>query len=1006
LAILAAPALLAQTAVFELAGGESRTHTLQVASGQFAEASARQVRGDVAIIVTAPDGKTVGTMDRTVRHAAERLPWIAAVSGEYKVAVRSAKGATYTLTLAAHDASENEKALAEAFRTGVEETRAVKNDGRVSAAQAKRLAPTLEMAAQGAAKGGDTGLQARMLHELSVVRETLGDLKGALAAAEHAVRLRETLPDERLELSHSLSAVGKIQTRLGAGTASIASFERALQVMREDPVPSDEATLVMNLGAAYGARGDFAKALVYFDRAIAIQKELGVEQRAATAYFNKGAIYSNSRDPQKALENLAQALRLYREAGNERQTVTCLTSIGTAYASMNELQKAEEYFAEAQTGLVRLNDPSLLAKTLRSRANVRSRLGDKPGAITLYEQSAAIARNSGDSPGLVITLMPLIALYAAEGKLDEGRAAAEESLALTAMSGATRGWAGPYIGLGALAAKAKRFDEAEKYYALGIERARAENDPTTEADGLDSRASYYESLGMFAAAMADLELALHATEPKIRALTLESARAALRSNYARRRMRLVDILARLHASDPGAGHAERAFAHLERARASSLGEMLGATQQREVSSKEMGLTAAVRDAQQALFREDVAAARKPALRAALSKAERELGLYLQVAVRPAQLRLHEALTVDQIRDTVAGDDGVVITYSLGEKKSYAWAIDAAGLRMRELPAKAVLEKQIIAFREMLSKPSSALTRARDLQAIDTAARALYTTLLMPVEDRLRNKRKVTIVPDGALAYLPFEAIGNATPLMATHRVSYAPSASIVAGLAGKKAQGNRTLMAFADPSRGRSDSTAMKEHLERGYAFTALPNARAEATAIGRLFPASKIFFGADASEGKLKEGASKEIWYLHFAAHGYFDGEKPERSGIVLAQESRNEDGFLQAREIAQLSLDADLVTLSACQSGFGKVLDGEGVQGLSRAFFLAGARSVVVSLWNVNDAATSELMRRFYAGLKAGLPKDEALRAAKLAVMKEPRWRHPYYWAPFVLQGDAGGK
>ena len=342
-----------------------------------------------------------------------------------------------------------------------------------------------------------------------------------------------------------------------------------------------------------------------------------------------------------------------------------------------------------------------------------------------------------------------------------------------------------------------------------------------------------------------------------------------------------------------------------------------------------------------------------------------------------------------------------MSYSVGEKKSYAWVIDSAGLQMVELIGKAELEKQVTAFREVLSKPSSSLTRAKDLQSIDAAARQLYAALLRPVESKLRGKKRLTIVPDGVLAYVPFEAIGG---LIETHRIAYAPSASISAGLRGRPVNGNHTVMAFADPSRGQADSSVMKEHLERGYAFTALPNARTEAAAIGRLFPASKIFVGAEASEGQLKSGTSKDIRYLHFAAHGYFDGEKPERSGIVLAQESGGEDGFLQAREIAQLSLDADLVTLSACQSGLGKVLDGEGVQGLSRAFFLAGARSVVVSLWNVNDAATSELMRRFYAGLKSGLAKDDALRAAKLAVMKEPRWRHPYYWAPFVLQGDAG--
>ena len=1002
--ILASPALLAQTAVMDLAAGESRMHAVRVERGLFAEAAATQVAGDVEISVADPAGKPIGSMDRTVRYAAERLPWIAAATGEYSITVRSAKGAKYTLAVATRVAGEREMALAEAFRTGVEEVRALKNSGRITGAEAKRLAPILEAAAAGAEKGGDLGLQARLLHELSVVRETIGDLKGALAAAEHAVRLREQLPDERLSLAHSLSAVGKLQSRLGAGASGVAALERALAVMREDTVLSEEATLVMNLGAALGMRGDYTGALGHFERAIAIHKELGEEQKAATAYMNTGAIHNNLRNPQKSLENLAEALRLYRAAGNERQAANCLTSIGTAYASMNELQKAEEYFREADASLARLNDPGLRAKNLRARGNVRSRMRDFAGAIRDFEESAAIFRKIGDVPGLVLTLYPLIGLYLSDNRLADSRSTAEESLALSAKTGATKGWAAPYAGLGVLAAREKRFDEADKFYALALDRARAESDPTTEADTLESRASYFLSRGMGAAAMADLELALHVTEVKVRALSLESARASLRAHYARRRMKLIDVLASMHAREPEAGYAERAFAHLERARASSLGEALGVTRVRGSSAKDAELTAAVRDAQKALFHEDVAESRKPALRAALSKAERDLDLYTLVAARPEQVRLNEALSPAQIRESVTGSDGAVVSYSLGEKKSYVWLIDAAGLLMVELPGKAAIEKRVAAFRALLSKPSSALTRARDLQAIDAAARELYAELIAPLEMRVKRANRLTIVPDGALAYLPFEAIGKTAPLMEAHQVSYAPSASIAARLRGRPVMGNRTLMAFADPSRGRGDSSVMKEHLERGYSFTALPNARTEAAVIGRLFPASKVFVGAEASERQLKAGASKDIRYLHFAAHGYFDGEKPERSGIVLAQEDGAEDGFFQAREIAQLSLDADLVTLSACQSGLGRVLDGEGVQGLSRAFFVAGARSVVVSLWNVNDAATAELMRRFYAGLKAGLSKDEELRRAKLAVMKQPRWRHPYYWAPFVLQGDPG--
>jgi CHAT domain-containing protein len=169
--------------------------------------------------------------------------------------------------------------------------------------------------------------------------------------------------------------------------------------------------------------------------------------------------------------------------------------------------------------------------------------------------------------------------------------------------------------------------------------------------------------------------------------------------------------------------------------------------------------------------------------------------------------------------------------------------------------------------------------------------------------------------------------------------------------------------------------------------------------------PASRVFLGAEARERNLKTEDISAYRFVHFATHGYFDEAQPARSGLVLAQQAGDtDDGILQAREIFRLRLNADVVTLSACQSGLGKLLAGEGVMGLSRAFFYAGAQSLVVSLWNVNDAATAELMKVFYTHLKAGVARDEAMRRAKLALAKGPNraWRHPYFWAPFVFLGD----
>ncbi|KAB2958427.1 MAG: CHAT domain-containing protein [Thermoanaerobaculia bacterium] len=182
-----------------------------------------------------------------------------------------------------------------------------------------------------------------------------------------------------------------------------------------------------------------------------------------------------------------------------------------------------------------------------------------------------------------------------------------------------------------------------------------------------------------------------------------------------------------------------------------------------------------------------------------------------------------------------------------------------------------------------------------------------------------------------------------------------------------------------------------------------LPASEGEAAAIAELFGESAVVFaGREASEERFKSRAQAgAARYLHVAAHGLVSEEFPHLSGLALAlRAGGSEDGLLQAHEIAKLRLDADLVVLSACQTGLGREVRGEGLVGLSQAFFQAGARGLVVSLWNVADASTARLMRSFYRRLAAGAPASEALRGAQLEQLDEGN-PHPYYWAPFVVVG-----
>jgi len=308
-------------------------------------------------------------------------------------------------------------------------------------------------------------------------------------------------------------------------------------------------------------------------------------------------------------------------------------------------------------------------------------------------------------------------------------------------------------------------------------------------------------------------------------------------------------------------------------------------------------------------------------------------------------------------------------------------------------------------------------------------------LFKPIEKDVRASKALIVVPDGTLSYLPFEALvttsGHSKPTYLAEKfaIVYGPSASalVTVDAMNRQIMPRRELLAFGDPvitiangyrktgSESPSSESVSKLHrsspgedyAERGFSLARLPYTRDEVLGIGKFFPPDQrqLYLGADAREETVKSEKLDDFRYIHFATHGFLDESHPGRSGILLSRAPEsNEDGILQAGEIMRLKLNADIVTLSACSTGLGKLVTGEGILGLTRAFFYAGARNVVVSLWNVNDSATATLMESFYRNLRRGLTKSEALHRAKLSILHNSQlsWRHPYFWAGFVLEGQ----
>lgn len=372
--------------------------------------------------------------------------------------------------------------------------------------------------------------------------------------------------------------------------------------------------------------------------------------------------------------------------------------------------------------------------------------------------------------------------------------------------------------------------------------------------------------------------------------------------------------------------------------------------------------------------------------------------------RYAATRRNQFLTVDGLQSTL-DDSTLAIQFYLGEEQSAVWLIGPDTLDLVLLPDAESIADLVRETHENFA------FRRRGREAALTAGQLL----LAPFASKLKQARRVVIIPDGALHYLPFEALpvaANEAPLLLGKPVSYQPSLTALALSRQRQVKSSGGLVAMVDPVFGRQDSRFEQRVAVTDSETDPLNRLRLsirEAEAIGaQLVDPNDLItaqgFGADANF--LKSDTVKEASILHLATHGFADDETPARTGIMLSRftaDGQPTSGFVGLRDIYELRLSAELVALSACNTALGRELSGEGLLGLTRAFMYAGARRVVASLWPVSDRATALLMQYFYEGLiQDNLSPDTALAAAKLRLRQNPRFRNPYYWSGFVLHGD----
>jgi CHAT domain-containing protein len=406
--------------------------------------------------------------------------------------------------------------------------------------------------------------------------------------------------------------------------------------------------------------------------------------------------------------------------------------------------------------------------------------------------------------------------------------------------------------------------------------------------------------------------------------------------------------------------------------------------------------------------------------------------------------LENTLKLSEIQQQILDDNTVLLEYSLGEERSYLFVVSRTDIQSYELPKKADIENSARTFYDYITVPSLRVRSAKTLKA----GQELSQILLGSAASRIANKR-LLIVADGILQYIPFSAlpspIANSenqnadkqaihSSLLSQNEIVMLPSASVFASLRKNKSSNfspSKTLLIFADPVFGYADDRLMVssdesqstkktiplaggyqpllEELRSEQLYPRLPSTQNEADEISSIIPATNTtqLTGFDASRQAAIDQSVGQYRIVHFATHGTLDAKRPERSGILLSFLNNRGDfqqrSLLSTPDVFNLKLSADLVVLSGCRTGLGKEINGEGLIGLTGGFMYAGAKSVVVSLWSVDDEATAALMKLFYKGiLQDKLPPSQALRNAQLEIRKDPRWQSPFYWAGFILQGE----
>ena len=655
--------------------------------------------------------------------------------------------------------------------------------------------------------------EATALGNLGRTYSLLGELRRALEYHEQALSIRRELGDKWRE-AVALINIGAVYDSIGEFHKTLEYYGQALPLVRLVGQRSGEGVVLNNIGQTYSKLGELRKALEYYEQSLSISRLVGNRLGEGYTLDNIGAVYNQLSEPQKALQHYNEALEIRRAINDRAGQAITLHNIGTFYMFLNEPRQALEYFEQALSIRRAVGDRRREAATLDSVGSVYSRLGDWRKALDYHNQSLTLRRTVGDRYGEAASLNNIGAAYHELGELEKALEYSGQSLELRRTIGDRSGEAATLHIIGSSYGKLRQADKAIEYYTHSLALSRAVGFQSQEAATLLSIARLERERGNTVAARRQIEDSLNiieSTRAKVTSQDLRSSYLASRQDYY---MFYIDLLMQMHQREPSAGYDALALTASERARARSLLELLAEARvdvkqgiAPALKQREKDVQSRISWAQNQLIRANSFAQPDKTKVATLEEEFKKLeGEREQVEVEirqkhPRYSTLHYPAPLDlKAVQKLLDDKTVLLEYSLGEEASYLFAIGQKEFLTARLPAASVITAQVNALREAVAVKPDRTALSNYFQR----SRSLYRDLVQPAARLLSGKRALIIVPDGILHYLPFEALlqtdsGSKSQIdlrqlpymIRNYSISYAPSATVLAGLRRDRADRNR-----------------------------------------------------------------------------------------------------------------------------------------------------------------------------------------------------------------------